>query len=78
MRPRNSIQSILVYNEPNHEGNWVSLRLEVGSWIHLQPGKIGGHACDAKKHGGTNIRGSYKTKVLQNLDLVMVENLFWL
>lgn len=65
MRPRNTIQAVLVHNEPDNDGNWVPLRLEVGSWVSLQPGKIGGHASDAKKHGGTSIRGSYKAKVLE-------------
>lgn len=65
MRPRNTIQAVKVHNEPDNDGNWVPLRLEVGSWVSLQPGKIGGHASDAKKHGGTSIRGSYKAKVLE-------------
>jgi len=65
MRPHNTIQSILIYNGLDSEGNWVSLKLEVGSWICLQPRKIGGYTCDVKKHGSTSIHGSYKETVLK-------------
>jgi len=64
MRPRSSVQAVLLNNFVDNEGNYVPMRVEINSWVNLMPGKIGGHAKDAAKHGGAAIEGSYKAKVL--------------
>lgn len=65
MRPRSEIQSAILYNMIDSHGNWVPMKVEVNSWVTLMPGRNGGHAKDARKHGGYNMDGSYKAKVLE-------------
>jgi hypothetical protein len=65
MRPRSHIQSVVLYNRPNSVGDWIPTKIEVNSWVALQPGKKGGHAQDAKKHGLNTVAGAYKAKVLK-------------
>jgi len=64
MKPRSSVQAILLNNYVDTEGNYIPMRVEINSWVSLMLGKIGGHAKDSAKHGGAAIRGSYKAKVL--------------
>ena len=64
MRPRSSIQAVLLYNSVDDEGEYIPLRVEKNSWVSLMPGKKGGHAKDATKHGGAGIAGNYKAKVI--------------
>ena len=66
MRLQSKIQSAIVYiKNIESNGNWVPLKIEANSWITLQPGKIGGHAEDSRRHGGSLIASAYKAKVLQ-------------
>lgn len=41
------------------------LKLKVNFWVALMAGARGGHAKEAMKHGGSNIRGSYKARILK-------------
>lgn len=59
-----NIQSVVLYHLTNEDGDNIPLRVEVNSWITLQPGERGGHAKDAKRHGGPSISGAYKAKIL--------------
>lgn len=65
MRPRSSVDGVLLFNSTDREGNWIPMKVEVNSWISLMPGRNGGHAKDAARHGGCSIGGSYKAKVLK-------------
>lgn len=64
MRPRSSIQAVILNNSVDDEGQYIPLRVEKNSWVNLMPGKTRGHAKDAAKHGGAGIAGSYKAKVI--------------
>jgi hypothetical protein len=65
MRPRSEIQSVILYTLKDEEGNWIPQRFDVNSWVSLQPGKNGGHAKDAIKHGGASVLGAYKAMILK-------------
>jgi len=64
MRPRSSVQAVILYIE-GEAGEWVPTRFEINSWVTLLPGRRGGHARDAIRHGGNSIDGAYKAKILQ-------------
>ena len=65
MRPRSSVQGVLLFNEQNEQGDWVPRKYEISSWVTLMPGGRGGHVRDSKKHGGNTIDGSYKARILE-------------
>jgi hypothetical protein len=65
MRPRSSIQAVMLYNVRDTEGEWIPQKYEVHSWVMLMPGKQGGHARDAKKHKNSSVDGDYKARILQ-------------
>lgn len=56
------VESVLIYNFVNENGEYVPTKLSVNSWVKLQPGKHGGHAIDAKKHSA---EGGYKARILK-------------
>jgi hypothetical protein len=41
------------------------MKLEVGSWITLQPGRDGAWAIDAHRNGANTFRGAYKGQILE-------------
>jgi hypothetical protein len=45
--------------------NCIPTKVEVHFWVLLMPGKRGGHARDARRHGGCSVEGTYKAQVLQ-------------
>lgn len=58
-----AIESVSIENI-SEAGVRVSLRVEINSWVSLRPGKKGGHAKDAARHGGADsIEGSYKARI---------------
>jgi hypothetical protein len=65
MRPRNQVQSVLLYTQTTDEGDYIPRRIEINSWVALQPGKRGGHAHESKKYGSNSIIGAYKAQVLK-------------
>lgn len=66
MRPRTSVQSVLLYNSTNSDGSWVPTKVEINSWVTLTAGRNGGHAKDSKKHGGSSsMDRSYKARVVK-------------
>lgn len=65
MRPRSLVEVVTIFTRTDAEGNWIPQKIEVNSWVTLTPGSVGGHAKDAKKHGGSGMVGSYKVKVLE-------------
>lgn len=65
MRPRSSVEGVILYNS-KEDDSWVPLKVEVYSWVSLKPGRNGGHAKDAMRHGGPeSIEGCYKGKILK-------------
>lgn len=65
MRPRSVVQALTLYNDVNEGGEPIPRRFDVNSWVTLQPEKRGGHSKDARKHGGNNIHGAYKARILK-------------
>ena len=66
MRPRSSLQSVLLYNSTDSDGSWIPTKVEINSWVTLLVGRNGRHAKDSKKHGGSSsMDGSYKAKVVK-------------
>ena len=66
MRPRSSVQSVILFNLTNNDGTWIPTKVEVYSWVTLTAGRNGGYAKDSKKHGGnSSMDGSYKARVLK-------------
>lgn len=65
MRPRSTVQSVILYTQQTNDGDYIPRRVEVNSWVALYPGKRGGHARDSMKYGVTTIAGAYKAKVLE-------------
>ena len=63
-RPRGKIQSIILHNTHNAEGEWIPTKFDLGSWVTLNPGTSGIWAKDAKLHGGPTVRGAYKGQII--------------
>ena len=63
-RPRGKIQSIILHNTHNAEGEWIPTKFDLGSWMTLNPGTSGIWAKDAKLHGGPTVRGAYKGQII--------------
>ena len=63
MSSRSRVQAVML-DIKNDEGDCTPTKVEVNSWVSLMPGKKGGHAKDARKHGGSSVHGSYKAQVL--------------
>jgi len=59
------IASVVLFHLTDDNGNSIPLRIEVNSWVTLQPGERGGHARDARKHGGASLSGAYKAKIIK-------------
>jgi len=59
MRPRSFVQSVVLNHLQDKDGEYIPTKIEVNSWVALEPEKRGGHAREAKKHG------DYKAKVLK-------------
>jgi len=55
----------VIFNSRNNEGAWIPTSVRISSWVLLQPGKQGGHAKDARKHGAYVAEGAYKAKILK-------------
>lgn len=59
-RPRGKIQSIVVHNTHNVDGQWIPTKFDIGSWVMLNLGIFRVWARDARLHGGPTLRGGYK------------------
>jgi len=64
MRPRSSIQVVMLYNVRDFEGEWIPQKYEIHSWVMLMLGKQGGHARDAKKYK-SSVDSDYKAQIIQ-------------
>ena len=51
MRLRSYVQSVILYHLQNGVGDYIPTKIEINSWVGLEPEKRGGHAHEAKKHG---------------------------
>ena len=63
-RPRGKIQSIVVNNTHNVDGQWNPTNIDMGSWVTLNPRTCRLWARDAHFHGGPTVRGAYKGQIL--------------
>lgn len=64
-RPKDEIASVVVHNDKDTSGKWIPMKLEVGSWVTLQPESTGEWGRDAARHGGDSFGGAYKGKILK-------------
>ena len=48
MRPRSHVQSVVLYNEIDKDGNYIPLKIELNSWIALH----------SDEPAGTSINGA--------------------
>jgi len=65
MRPRSSLQSVLLYNSIDSDGSWIPTKVEINSWVTLVAGRNSGHTKDSKKYSSSSsMDGSYKAKVV--------------
>ena len=55
MRPWSHVQSIVLYNEIDKDGNYIPLKIELNSWIALH----------SDEPVGTSINGAYKAWVCE-------------
>lgn len=55
MRPRSYIQSVVLYNERDKDGDYIPLKIELNSWVALHSDEL----------GGTSINGAYKARVCE-------------
>ena len=62
-RPRAEVQTVVIYNDQDARGRWIPLRLEIGSWVTLQPTMSGPWARDARTHGGATNAGAWKAEI---------------
>jgi len=78
MCSQSHLQAVMLDLVSDKEGGCTPTRIELNSWVSLMPGKRGGHAKDARKHGGSSIEGSYKARVSEfrmNANSTVVEQI---
>ena len=86
-RPNSLIQSVILHNNQDVEGNWIPMRLDRDSWVMLQPASDGPWDREARRHGGENFRGAFKAQIRDfswtptvhgacNLDKVLVQHAY--
>lgn len=63
-RPRSTVAAVVVHNDEDTHGNWIPMKLEMGSWVTLKAGSHGAWARDAKAHGSETYGGAYKGKIV--------------
>lgn len=63
--PTAGVQAVVIYNDKDLRGNWIPLRLEVGSWVTLMPAERGPWARDARTHGDQSFVGAWKAQVMR-------------
>ena len=67
MRPRASVQAVVLYTVRDNDGEWIPQKYDVRSWPMLMPGKYGDHARDAKNYKNSGFDGDYNAPILQFL-----------
>jgi hypothetical protein len=65
VHPKSKIIGVVLYNDQDTAGRWIPMKLEVGSWITLQPRRDGAWAIDAYRNGANTFRGAYKGQILE-------------
>ena len=63
--PKSKIIGVVLHNDQDTVGRWIPMKLEVGSWITLQPGRDGAWAIDAHRNGANTFWGAYKGQILE-------------
>lgn len=62
-RPTSQVAAVVLHSTHNADGEWIPTRYERMSWVRLNPGSIGAWARDARRHGGDDMRGTYKAQI---------------
>jgi hypothetical protein len=62
-RPNSLVQSVILHNTQDLEGNWIPMRVDRDSWVMLQPASDGPWGREARRHGGENFRGAFKAQI---------------
>lgn len=60
MRPRSQVQSALL-----HKGEYIPTKVELNSWVALQPGRTGESTEESRKYNPNSILDTYKAQVLE-------------
>lgn len=64
-QPPAEVQSVVFFNSQDEYGRWISMRVEVGSWVTLKATRCGPWSRDACTHGDELFVGAWKAQVLQ-------------
>ena len=59
-RPISTIQSVILHNDKDLEGNWIPMRVDIDSWVMLQASIQGRWGKEAKNLRGNRFKGSFK------------------
>ena len=62
-QPWSEVQLTVIYNDQDESGHWIPIRLEIRSWVTLQPTLIGPWTRDACRHGGATNAGAWKAEI---------------
>ena len=63
-QPRAQMCAVTLHSTHNVEGEWIPMRYERLSWVRFNPGRVGSWAREARRHGGDNMRGSFKAQIV--------------
>ena len=61
--PISIVQSVILHNDKDLEGNWIPMRVDIDSWMMLQASTQGRWRKEAKNLGGDEFKGSFKAQV---------------
>jgi hypothetical protein len=63
--PKSEITRVVLHNDQDTTGRWISMKLEVELWITLQPGRDGAWAIGTHRNGANTFRIAYKGQILE-------------
>ena len=61
--PNSTVESVILHNDKDLEGNWISMIVDIDSWVMLQASTQGCWEKEAKNLGRDRFRGSFKAQV---------------
>lgn len=63
-KPVEEVHAVVLYNNLDDRGNYVPLRVEIGSWVTLRAAVRGPWSRDARIHGPDSFAGAWKAQIL--------------
>ena len=55
----------MLFNDRDSAGRWIPLRVEIGSWVTLQPLTSGLWSRDARRYGQDSNAGAWKAQIVK-------------